>query len=142
MIPPITTLMSIFQWKDEYNVGNAEIDTQHKRLFQLAGELHAAMTAGKGNKALGDTLNSLIEYTKHHFACEEKLMQKFQYPEYAEHKALHDDLTARVLEFQRDFESGKTAMGLELSQILKDWLGHHVGETDQKVSTFLKTKAA
>jgi len=134
--------MNIFQWKEEYSVDHAEIDTQHKRLFQLAGDLHSAMTEGKGKAALSTTLNSLIEYTKHHFACEEKLMQKHHYPDYAAHKAFHDDLTARVLEFEKSFTAGKTLMTVELFQFLKDWLSHHIGETDRKVSEYLKTKAA
>lgn len=74
--------MSIFQWKEEFSVDHAEIDTQHKRLFQLAGDLHAAMTEGKGKEALSKTLSNLIDYTKHHFACEERLMQLHDYPDF------------------------------------------------------------
>ncbi len=134
--------MSIFQWKEEYSVDHSEIDTQHKRLFQLAGDLHTAMTEGKGKDALTKTLNNLIEYTKHHFACEERLMQLHNYPDFAEHKAFHDELTSRVLEFQRNFDAGRTAMSVELLQFLKDWLGHHIGETDKKVATYLKNLVA
>jgi hemerythrin len=134
--------MSIFKWKEEYSVDHSEIDTQHKRLFQLADELHSAMTTGQGKAALGDTLSNLIEYTKHHFACEERLMQAHHYPDFATHKALHEDLTARVLEFQKNFTAGKSVMTVELFQFLKDWLSHHIGETDKKVSEYLKSEAA
>ena len=134
--------MSLFQWKDEYSVDHSEIDMQHKRLFQLAGELHAAMTAGKANAALSKTLNDLIAYTKHHFTCEERLMQTHHYPEFAKHKALHDELTTRVIEFQKGFTAGRTAMSIDLLQFLKDWLSHHIGETDRKVAVYLKSKAA
>ncbi|MGD0301604.1 MAG: bacteriohemerythrin [Bryobacteraceae bacterium] len=134
--------MSIFQWKEEFSVDHAEIDTQHKRLFQLADELHRAMTEGKGSAAVGQTLTNLVEYTKHHFACEERLMQLHDYPEYAEHKAFHDDLTARVLEFQRGFQAGRSVVTIELFQFLKDWLSHHIGDTDRKVSVYLKAQAA
>ena len=74
--------MSIFHWKEEYSVGHPEIDAQHLRLFQLADELHSAMTTGKGNAALNQTLASMIDYTKHHFSCEEQLMKKHFYPDY------------------------------------------------------------
>jgi len=134
--------MSIFQWKEEFSVDHAEIDTQHRRLFQLADELYKAMTASQGSAAAGQTLTNLVEYAKHHFACEERLMQLHDYPEYAEHKAFHDDLTARVLEFQRGFEAGRPAAAIEPSQFLKDWLSHHIGDTDRKVSVYLKAKAA
>jgi hemerythrin len=63
-------------------------------------------------------------------------------PDYAQHKAFHDDLTRRVVEFQKSFDEGRTAMSVELLQFLKDWLGHHIGETDKKVATYLKTLVA
>ncbi len=134
--------MSLFQWKEEYSVDHSEIDAQHKRLFQLADELHAAMTAGKGREALTKTLANLIDYTKRHFASEEKLMQTHHYPEYAQHKVLHDDLAKRVIDFQKAFAAGRTAISVDLLHFLKDWLSHHIGETDRKVSVYLKSKAA
>ncbi|HLK22733.1 MAG TPA: bacteriohemerythrin [Bryobacteraceae bacterium] len=134
--------MSIFHWKEEYSVGHPEIDAQHKQLFQLADDLNAAMTGGKGNKVLTKTLASLIDYTKHHFSCEEQLMKRNFYPDYLNHKALHDDLTARVIELQKQFASGRTAMSIDVFHFLKDWLTHHIGEQDRKVAAYLRTKAA
>ena len=134
--------MSLFQWKDEYIVGQFEIDSQHKRLFELADQLHAAMTTGKGKEVLNKTLGDLIDYTKRHFAAEEKLMQTFKYPDYLAHKALHDKLTAQVVEFQKEFVSGKAPVTIQLLQFLKDWLKHHIGETDRKIAIFLNKHAA
>jgi hemerythrin len=134
--------MSMFQWKQEYSVGYPEIDKQHQKLFQLADELHAAMTGGKGKAVLGKTLGNLISYTKVHFANEEGLMQRHGYPDYPKHKALHDALTAKVVAFQKDFEANHTGMTVDLLQFLKDWLAHHIGQTDQKVATYFKSKAA
>ena len=58
------------------------------------------------------------------------------------HKALHDELTARVVEFQAKFAAGRSAMSIDVLQFLKEWLTHHIGETDRKVSAYLRTKAA
>lgn len=134
--------MSMFEWTTEYSLGHQEIDAQHQKLFALASELHTAMTQGKGKDALSKTLQNLVAYTKTHFANEERLMRANDYPEYAEHKAAHDALTAQVVEFQRDFESGRVGMTVQLLQFLKDWLRHHIGETDRHIAEFLKSKAA
>ena len=40
--------MSLFTWQDTYSVGHQGIDGQHRKLFQYADNLHAAMEAGKG----------------------------------------------------------------------------------------------
>ena len=134
--------MSMFSWQPEYSVGYPDIDNQHKKLFELADELHRAMTSGKGKDVLGKTLSDLIAYTKGHFATEERLMQAHHYPDYAKHKAEHDALTARVVGFQKEFEANRTALTVGLLQFLKDWLSHHIGETDRKIAAYLKTRAA
>jgi len=134
--------MSMFQWKPEYGVDHSEIDSQHKHLFQVADELGTATAQGKGKAAMGTTLASLIDYTKRHFAAEEQLMQMHAYPEYAEHKKQHDDLTARVVDLQKGFAVGRTYLSVEVLQFLKDWLVNHIGKRDQKIAAHLKSNAA
>jgi hemerythrin len=134
--------MSMFSWQPEYSVGYPDIDNQHKKLFELADRLHSAMASGKGKDVLGKTLADLIAYTKGHFAAEERLMQVHHYPDYAQHKAFHDALTSRVVGFQKEFEANRTALTVGLLQFLKDWLSHHIGETDRKIAAYLKAKAA
>lgn len=134
--------MSLFEWRSEYSLGHSGIDAQHQRLFELASDLHTAMAQGKGKGTLSETLEKLVTYTKTHFANEEDLMLTHRYPDYAAHKAAHDALTTRVLEFQKEFEAGRAGMTIELLQFLKDWLRTHIGETDHKVAMYLKTKAA
>lgn len=134
--------MSLFQWDNKFLVGHSDIDAQHKRLFQLADELHTAMAAGNAKAKLSETLNSLIAYTKIHFANEERLMIAHKYPDYQAHKLLHDKLTAQVVEFQKDFAAGRSVLTIDLMQFLKNWLSQHIGKIDQKVAEFLKQKAA
>jgi hemerythrin len=134
--------MSMFEWRPEYSLGHGDIDDQLKKIFELASDLHAAMTQGKGKEALSVTLGKLIAYTKTHFAKEERLMQAHHYPDYPEHKAAHDALTAQVIEFQREFDTGRIGMTVDLLQFLKDWLRNHIGQTDRRFAAFLRKKAA
>ena len=50
------------------------------------------MYEGRGRHTIGQTLDALIQYTKIHFAAEERLLGKYDYPESAGHKAEHDHL--------------------------------------------------
>ncbi len=134
--------MSMFQWKSDYSVGHTAIDSQHQRLFQLADQLHMAMTTGKGSKTLGATLANLVSYTKMHFADEERLMKDRHYPGYFQHKKEHDDLTAKVEALQKDFDQNGATMTVQVMQFLKDWLTHHIGENDKAIAAYLKERAA
>src|SRR5579872_6762902 len=116
---------SMFDWSDRYSVGIGSIDAQHQGLFKLAGELYTAMTAGQGNAVSGKVLDRLVRYTATHFAHEERLMRLHGYLNFVEHKEQHDALTARVRQFQADFQQGRATITVQLLQFLKNWLEQH-----------------
>jgi hemerythrin len=132
----------MFEWKPEYSVQIPEIDTQHQRLFVLAGELHAAMAQGKGKAVLEQSLSQLVDYTKSHFAAEEKLMGRYAFPKAVEHKAEHDKLAGQVLDLQKRFRTGEATLSLSLMMFLKNWLEHHIAGSDQQYSAFIRGKLA
>ena len=45
-------MTDMFEWNHEYSVGIASVDAQHQKLFAIARELYAAMSAGQGKSAL------------------------------------------------------------------------------------------
>jgi hemerythrin len=130
--------MSLFQWSEEFSVGRADIDSQHKRLFQLADQLEAAMTAGRGKQVLGNTLNNLVAYTKRHFADEEVLMQLHRYPGSSLHKAEHQALAEKLVQFQRAFAADRATVTIELLQSLHNSMMQHIKGTDRKIADYLR----
>ena len=131
----------MFDWKQQYSVGIDSVDKQHQHLFSIGRELYSAMSSGRGKAATGRILDRLVQYTKTHFDHEEALLRKHGFPEYLKHKKSHDDLTARVLKFQSDFQAGQVGMTIELLQFLTDWLDKHIHYEDQAYAPYLKAKA-
>jgi hemerythrin len=131
----------MFEWNQNYSVGVGSIDAQHKNLFALSRELHAAMLAGQGKTAVGRVLDRLIQYTSVHFAHEERLMRLYDYPDAAAHKAEHEALVKQVVKFQEDFRQGRATITVQLLQFLKDWLVKHIQVSDLKMAPTLKDKA-
>ncbi|MGD1075133.1 MAG: bacteriohemerythrin [Thermodesulfovibrionales bacterium] len=132
--------MALITWSDDLSVNIGSIDAQHKKLVALVNTLHDAMSSGKGQQALGKILDELIEYTKSHFATEERLMTTHVYPGYLSHKKEHDGLTQQVLTVHQDFKAGKPVITVEIMRFLKDWLSRHIQGTDKKYSPFLISK--
>jgi hemerythrin len=130
--------MGLFQWNDTLTVGNREIDRQHKTLFELADRFHAAMAGDEGKQILQQTLADLIDYTRHHFAAEESLMQKSSYPEYRLHKKEHDALTHKVVQFRDDLAADRAVVSIDFLQFLREWLVQHIGQMDKKVGEYLR----
>ena len=121
-------------------VGVKEIDTQHRKLVDLANELADAVRAGKGKETLGKTLAELVRYTQTHFATEEKLMDQHKYPATTEHKQLHKDLVKTVSDFKAKFDKGDAALSEEIMNFLRDWLTKHIMNTDKALARDLKLK--
>lgn len=130
--------MPLFTWNDSYSVSVQQFDDQHKVLFNLINDLHDAMTQGKGRDRIGQTLNTLISYTRGHFSAEEAALRKASYPNYAAHKKEHDALTTRVLEFENTFRAGTSNVTVELMGFLRDWLTDHILKNDKQYAPYLK----
>ena len=131
--------MSMVAWDDAYSVEIQEIDEQHKCLIEIMNELYTAMANKSNRDLISDVLDKLVDYTKVHFAVEETLMRVFHYDGYEEHKAIHDKIVHRVLEFQGQFRAGNDKVGMDLLMFLKDWLFDHINKVDkQYTKTFHK----
>jgi len=130
----------MFDWKNEYAVNIGSIDAQHQMLFAIGRELYAAMSTGQGKAVLGRILDRLVQYTTVHFAHEERLMQLHHYPDFAKHKAEHDELVKQVQAFQTEFESGRATMAVQVLQFLKDWLESHIKGSDFAYAPCLKAQ--
>ncbi len=123
--------MSMVEWKDEYSVDIQEIDEQHKCLINIMNELYTALANKSDRDLVGDVLNKLIEYTKVHFAVEETLMRIFHYEDYESHKAIHDQIVDKVIDYHGKFKAGDNKVGMELLMFLKEWLFDHINKVDK-----------
>ncbi len=128
--------MALFSWKDEFSVSVKKFDDHHKKLIGLINELHDSMLTGKQQAVIGKILNSLADYTKYHFAEEEKLMVAYGYPGLVEHRAQHEAFVGKVADCIEKYESGRLAISLEVMNFLRDWLKGHILTTDKKYTAF------
>jgi hemerythrin len=126
-------------WTDELSVGIEEIDEQHKVLVGLLNDLNRAIHEHHGNEACLAILDRLVDYTRIHFAVEESLMRIFEYPDYENHKAEHEELVEEVLGLRREIVEDHRKISFKLLHFLKMWLTQHIMSSDQEYSEhFLK----
>ena len=130
------------EWSDALSVGIEEIDEQHKVLAELVNRMHQAIHERHGSEVVKGILTELAEYTRIHFAVEESLMRILNYPDYENHKAIHEELIQHVIELRDKVESGKTAIGFELMHFLRNWLTKHIMEEDMAYSSFFLSAGA
>ena len=132
--------MAYLNFTDKLSVKVVLIDDQHKKLVDIINELHDAMSTGQGKSVMNEVLAHLIDYTKMHLSTEERLMAQYNYPDRILHEAQHIDLTNQVGQLYIKVKENKISVTLETMNFLKDWLNHHILETDKKLGAFLVEK--
>lgn len=131
--------MPIITWSSNLSVNVAEMDRQHRKLIDLINELFDAMSSGRGKDVIGKILAGLTEYTKTHFASEERMLQLHNYTELSTQQSEHIKLTKQVVELQKKFKSGSLSITLETMNFLRDWLQNHILQNDKKYGPYLNS---
>jgi hemerythrin len=128
------------KWRDDYNIGDELIDSQHQTLVKMINTLGTAREEGRVGDVLKDILVGIVDYTNFHFAAEEKHMEEKHYPLLSVHKSQHKVLINHVIKILEDYKSGKTNAADELLKIMQHWLIKHVLDQDRQYGNFLKRK--
>nr|CAG4717872.1 unnamed protein product [Naegleria fowleri] len=108
---------SPFQWDESFCVGNAEINEQHKKLFQLINALDADRTNGA-------VLKELLDYVVMHFKTEEDGFDRVAWDQKDAHKEVHDNFVKTAVSL--------TSVDDGVIQFIKQWLVDHIKGSDMK----------
>ena len=132
--------MSLIAWDDKFSVGVREFDDAHKRLMALLNQLWDANEQRQGGDVLGRILAELISYTATHFAEEEALFRKWNYPVFDRHKDIHEKLKATAVSLQQKFASEKAdVISDEVFDFLRDWLTKHILGEDMLYKSYFNS---
>lgn len=131
----------VFRWSKELETGIASIDEQHKKLFSIANDFYIAMKEGKGREKIKEVVKELLDYSRYHFATEEKYFKKYNYPEFESHKKEHDFFVKKVEEIYNELKEGKTiSVTIATYNFLVNWVKNHIMGTDMKYKDFLLSR--
>lgn len=128
-------------WTPNLSVGVKMIDDQHKMWFEKAEKLFDAGKNHQAKEYIGELLAFLDDYTKKHFADEERYMLSIHYPEYEAQKKAHTAFIAELAKLRNDFDTsgGSLLVILNANQMVVDWLTKHISNMDKKIGEFART---
>lgn len=118
-------------WQANYALGMAEIDEQHKMLFDIMNRLWDGIVRNARASEMTPMLEELERYTVMHFTEEETFMRSIGYPQIDAHVALHRRFVQKITEEKAKTEQGERT-SLELLHFLRDWLVNHILVEDKR----------
>ncbi|SMH58063.1 bacteriohemerythrin [Azospirillum agricola] len=132
--------MSVILWRRQLSVGQPTIDDDHKHLIAYLNELDAALNAERFQPVrVAKILVKLLEYTKEHFAREERMMQAVRYPHFREHAEQHREAVRAVSELSHSFSVEPThENAAKLYKFTADWLVRHIILQDTQLTPYVK----
>ncbi len=94
------------------------------------------MHRGADHQVVRPLLDQLVQYTINHFQTEEKFLAAHQYPDFAQHKALHDKMRQQTIALR---DNAGLVTGRDLLVFLKQWWCSHIQEQDRKYEPYVSS---
>jgi len=131
--------MPLMQWNETMSVGVDELDNQHRQLIDMINRTYEAIQRHDEHK-MTELINGMSAYAQLHFECEERYLEKYDFPHTESHKASHAKFNEDVMEFRQDMHERTN-----LSQIfvyLSRWLTSHIMYEDRQYKKYMPEKMA
>lgn len=129
------------EWTNDLATGSAKIDKQHKEIFVRINDMLDACNQGQGKAKVESLIAFLEDYIFSHFGEEERFMKEHSYPEYAAHKALHDEFIVQLgkLKYTVKTEGVGVHTVIATNQLVVNWFINHIRKVDTKLGAFWTT---
>lgn len=132
--------MMNIEWAEELSVGNEVIDSEHKKLMELASDIAYAGQA-MDSLVLLRAIKRFRSCINCHFINEEQFAQVLNFP-FSMHKVAHQNMLAELSLTTRELENGMEITQVfaeRYAQFLRDWLIKHIAEDDMQMKPALQS---
>ena len=132
------TNAEIVVWDEKYATGIELIDTQHKQLIVLTNQLYEACFAKEDvlHTIFKEAMGRMVEYVRFHFNAELKFLNAINYPDYNNHKKMHDNLIQEIISAGKGHSEGKKFVPNNFVRTLRDWILSHIALHDKAFSVY------
>jgi len=126
-------------WKEEFSIGNNDIDNDHKMLIDIHNDLIDLIDLNNNREEFAMILSKLSDYTLTHFKKEEKYLEQYTYQDISAYKSKHLAYTCIIAKFNLDLYSNHPPEPLEVLKLVLTWLTEHIvkSDTDLKITRVL-----
>ncbi|MEI6557347.1 MAG: bacteriohemerythrin [Rhodospirillaceae bacterium] len=130
------------QWRKEMAVDDSVIDEDHKLLIEIVNTFEAAINRKLAADTIDQGLKLLKHYTVEHFRREEELQRSAQYPFFEAHAREHRDVIKKldgIIAHRRTAANRAdiSVVAREIIDLLKDWLVHHIIQSDLRMRPYV-----
>lgn len=133
----------LLRHEDLPRVAIAEMNAVHEDEIDMLNELLVLLPQtgnyAEARHALDHRLQALLEHLRTHFASEEELMRRHDFPAYPIHKGEHDRVRTELEQIIADWQAGGDMSALRhyLYEVYPAWMFQHITSMDRVTALFL-----
>ncbi len=130
----------MIEWREQYSVGNRELDKQHMRIIEIINELSSKLAKNHGDEhqIFISIIDQLLDYTQYHFTTEELLMRESGFTGLSSHIKVHTALVENLLLKKERIVKKEFITAMEMVVFLEEWLVDHILGEDMKYKGTVK----
>jgi len=132
--------MDTINWKNEFSVGVAEMDAQHKKLLGMINRLISEQKSLTDPETIAELLTGMTDYAQEHFRAEEYLMAENGYELKNMQELQHKRFIEKTEEFMNVSDIGPNILSNALLNYLSSWLIEHILKEDMKYKEFFRNR--
>ncbi len=133
--------MRLFHWTRAKSVFVAELDAEHRNVYQIGEDIHKAWSAGAPSGALLPSVRAFLAASEDHFTHEERMMRAARYPLLNWHTRQHDAARHAAGPLLARIEAGDRDAVEELLNYFSGWLKDHMAVADRMMAATLRAFA-
>ncbi|BCL62971.1 hemerythrin [Desulfomarina profundi] len=127
-------------WKDEFSVGIARMDEQHKKIIAMINRLIREQKVVTEPETVAKLLTEMTDYTREHFRAEEYLMSEYGYNRKDHQVKRHKEFIKKTMDFCSASNVGPNILSVALLEYLSTWLVDHILTEDMQYKAFFEEK--
>lgn len=137
----------MFEWTDDLSFNIKSIDQQHKRLFELGGQLYDIASSSEEFDYFDEIqkiFDELRDYTVYHFGYEEKLLEENGYDpaKLKAQKFEHAYFVSKLVRAEgKDLDEEQKQVLNDLITFFYKWIKEHILVADRQYVDLLKSKS-
>jgi hemerythrin len=132
----------MLKWTDELSLDIPQLDNQHKKMLTHFNKILKMVELGSSIYDIRLAMERLVEIVKAHNNTEERMMERYKYPEFDKHKKEHliysnniNVITKALIKY-----GSKGKLNDKIKAQIEDWYYSHLRDYDQKLGEFLRSK--
>jgi len=133
--------MAAVVWREQMSLNYLPLDQEHQEFLKVVNWSLTVSHAGNFSE-MEKIFDSCYDYVRNHFAREEDIMERINFPDIKAHTQAHRTFIKNISEFRQKYETAKTPekkkeWAIKTADFLSLWLLGHILSRDKLLKPYL-----